>query len=265
MDAPADGTVERWAWDYVLGTSLDAKLSPPEVPLRWEDAPPARRLDAPGRPKELRVAQRAEKARSLGTTRGRAQALHRFFHHELQAAELMAWAVLAFPDAPRELRAGLAHIATDEARHMRMYAAELRRLGFELGAFPVRDWFWLRVPSCRAPAEFMAVMGLGLESANLDHSAAFAARFRAAGDERGARVQEVIGEEEEAHVRFGLRWFQHYAGELDFDAWSRALPAPLSPMLMRGSPMQREARARAGQPARFIDELEAWKPSAPGF
>src|SRR6185312_12441409 len=138
----------------------------------------------------------------------RARALHAFLHHELQAAELMAWAVLAFPETPLEFREGLVRIAKDEIRHMRIYAEQIERLGFHVGDFEVRDWFWERVPTARTPASFVAVMGLGLESANLEHAASFAARFRAAGDEDGARAQEIVAREEIAHVRFGVRWFE---------------------------------------------------------
>jgi uncharacterized ferritin-like protein (DUF455 family) len=248
----------------VLGASLAEKMNPIAPPARWEEGAPVRRLAAPGRPTELRVLAKAEKRRTLSTPRGRAQALHTFYHHELQAAELMAWAILAFPDAPRDFRAGLVRIAIDEARHMRMYAAEIVRLGYQIGDFAVRDWFWARVPSCRDASAFVAVMGLGLESANLEHSASYRERFRRAGDEKAARVQEVVGLEEIAHVRFGARWFAHFTGGLEFEVWRRALPEPLSPMLMRGRPLCRDARIRAGQPARFLDELEAWQPDSPG-
>jgi len=261
---PEPGTVERWAWDYVRTTSLAVKLAPPAVPERWEDAPPARRLTEPGRPAELRTVARAPKTRGLSTPTGRARALHTFLHHELQAAELMAWALLAFPDTPRELRAGLVRIALDEVRHMGLYAAQIERLGHHVGDFAVRDWFWERIPSCADCPSFLATMGLGLESANLDHATSFAARFREAGDDEGARVQDLVGREEIAHVRFGARWFQQLTGRLDFDAWRRALPAPLSPLLMRGRPMQREPRRRAGIPESFLDRLEAWQPEPPG-
>jgi uncharacterized ferritin-like protein (DUF455 family) len=268
MHAPEDATVERWAWDYVLATSLSAKLEPPAPPERWEASPPTRRLStsegAPGRPPELRVVEHADRVRSLKTPLGRARLLHTFMHHELQAAELMAWALLAFADAPAEFRAGLLRIALDEVRHMRMYAAEIERLGHRFGEFPVRDWFWSRVPSCPDPASFVAVMGLGLEGANLDHSATFAARFREVGDEAGARAQEIVGLEEIAHVRFGARWFERFTGGLDFESWRRALPAPLSPLLMRGKPLQRDARRRAGQTDAFLDELDAWQPEPRG-
>jgi uncharacterized ferritin-like protein (DUF455 family) len=263
MEPPNAGTVERWAWDYILSTSLAVKTAPPPPPDAWEDSPPVRLLESPGRPPELRVLSRAGKARGLSTERGRAQALHSFFHHELQAAELMAWALLAFPSTPREFKSGLVRIAQDEIRHMHMYEKEIERLGHRVGDFTVRDWFWQRVPTCQTPTAFVALMGLGLESANLEHSSSFAARFRAVGDEQGARVQEVVGLEEIAHVRFGVRWFQEWNGELTFDAWRRALPEPLTPMLMRGHPLRRDARTRAGQPAAFQDELDAWKPDAP--
>ena len=93
---------------------------------------------------------------------------------------------------------------------MQIYAAQIERLGFSLGDFAVRDWFWERVPACTDPAAFVAVMGLGLESANLEHTATYAARFREAGDEQGARAQEIVGAEEIAHVRFGARWFRTF-------------------------------------------------------
>lgn len=261
---PAAGTVERWAWDYVVTTSLATKLAPPPPPDAWETDAPSRRLTAPGRPTELVITARAPKRRSLATREGRARALHTFLHHELQAAELMAWALLAFPDSPRDFRAGLVRIALDETRHMRLYAAQIERLGHGVGDFPVRDWFWERIPACADPASFVATMGLGLESANLEHTATFAARFREAGDEEGARAQEIVGLEEIAHVRFGARWFAELAGGLEFEEWRRALVPPLSPLLMRGRPLQRDARRRAGVPDEFLDQLDAWQPESPG-
>lgn len=264
MREPQPGTVERWAWDYIQTCSLQAKLEPAPAPERWEENPPQRCLKEPGRPPELRIVAKAPKTRGLATTTGRARALHTFLHHELQAAELMAWALLAFPETPAAFRAGLLQIAFDEVRHMRLYAGQIVRLGYRVGDFAVRDWFWERIPACASPASFVAAMGLGFESANLEHTQSFAARFREAGDEEGARIQERVGREEIAHARFGARWFAAFAGELDFETWRAALPPPLSPMLMRGHPLDRDARLRAGFPERFLDELDAWQPLSPG-
>lgn len=263
---PPEGTVERWAWDYVTTCDLAHKLSPPKVPSRWEAAPPPRRIARPGRPPEIRIVPRAPKAPgpdAIRVPQKRALLVHTFLHHELQATELMAWAVLAFSDAPRPFRGGLLHIAMDEVRHMRLYSEQLAGLGYRFGDFPVRDWFWERVPSARVPADFVSVMGVGLEGANLDHTRRFAERFRAIGDEAGARIQEQVGEEEIPHVRFARRWLKRWTGSDDFGTWLSHLPPPLSPILMRGKPLDREARRRAGMGEPFMDQLEAWTEKNP--
>jgi uncharacterized ferritin-like protein (DUF455 family) len=190
--------------------------------------------------------------------------LHAFFHHELQAAELMCWAVLAFPDAEPEFRRGLMGICLDEIRHMNLYAAHIRALGASLGEFGIRDWFWKRVPSCQTPLEFVAVMGMGLEAANLEHAPDFATRFRAAGDEAGALIQEQIAAEEVAHVGFATRWFRRWTGGCDFETWAGQLPAPLSPWVMHGEPIADDARRRAGMSDDFVAALRAYVPAPKG-
>jgi uncharacterized ferritin-like protein (DUF455 family) len=262
---PAD-TIESWAWEYVTTTSLDAKRSPPPPPRAFAPPPAPLRLAAPGRPPELVVTTRAPKSpgpEAIRVPDRRAALLHTFLHHELQAAELMCWAILAFPDTPEAFRAGLLGVARDEIRHMGLYEEQLAALGSRFGAFPVRDWFWERVPNVTTPLGFVATFGMGLEGANLDHTARFADRFRAIGDEAGALLQERIGAEEVPHVRFALRWFLRWAPDAGFAEWSRALPAPLSPLLMRGSPLNRAARLEAGFAPAFVDDLERWSP-APG-
>lgn len=257
--APPEGTVERWAYDYVTTTSLAHKVAPPPRPDVWaEDV--ARRITSPGRPAELRVEARAKKrprAGALVAPLRRAELIHTFWHHELQAAELFAWAMLAFVDTPRAFRAGLLGILDDEVRHMAMYREHIVTLGADVGAFPVRDWFWQRVPTCETPLSFVALMGLGLEAANLDHAARFASQLLAAGDPAGAELEARVGEEEVAHVKFARVWFTRWSGGFDLDAWSAALPHPVSPAVLRGEPMNRDARRRAGFDDTFLDGLAA--------
>jgi uncharacterized ferritin-like protein (DUF455 family) len=264
VNEPEHGTVERWAYDYVRSTSLAHKLTPPPRPDRWEASPRIIRLDAPGRPPELRPIARPPKTPRKGALRDprkRAQLVHTFFHHELQAAELMAWAVLAFADAPHDIRRGFVRITDDEIRHARLYAAHLERLGSRVGAFGVRDWFWTRVAQARDPAQFVALLGIGFEGGNLDHAARFAAAFREAGDDEGARIQELVATEEIAHVRFAVRSFETLTGgPLTFDRWLAMLPPPLTPIVMRGRPIQREARVRAGLPPELVDALASYEP-----
>ncbi len=257
-------TVEAWAEAYLRSTSLAEKLAPPPAPDRFADAPAPVRIAAPGRPPELVPAAkraRTPSVEALRDPRKRVELLHVFLHHELQAAELMLWALLAFADAPAAFRRGLLKIAHDEIRHAALYEAHLRALGGRYGQHPIRDWFWERVPTVQDPAGFVALLGVGFEGANLDHATRFAERFHEVGDVEGARLQELVRDEEIPHVRFALHWFERFTGApLAFEAWRAKLPAPLSPIVARGRPLAREARLRAGLDAAFVDALDAYEP-----
>lgn len=257
--AAAPGSVEAWALDYVLSCSLAHKLAPPPPPKAFEPEPVRRHLPEPGRPPELRCASRGLGVPGdLSTPSARAKLLHTFFHHELQAAELMMWALLAFADAETPFRAGLLRICLDEIRHMNAYRAQIERLGHALGDFPVRDWFWERVPTCASKLSFVSLMGMGLEGANLEHAPHFGERLRASGDGESAAVQELIAREELAHVRFAVFWFETWTEGQSFDVWCASLPPPLSPLLMRGKTFDRAARLRAGMQEQFVTALERW-------
>jgi uncharacterized ferritin-like protein (DUF455 family) len=260
-------TIEAWAEQYVRSTDLSHKLAPPPPPKVFRASALPLRLSEPGRPTELRAARRGErtpKQEALEEPHYRARTLHAFLHHELQAAELMCWAILAFPDSEPEFRRGLLAICLDEIRHMGLYVEHIRALGSQVGDFGVRDWFWKRVPSCQSKLEFVAVMGMGLEAANLEYAPNFAARFRQAGDEAGAQIQERIAAEEVAHVGFATRWFARWTGGCDFDEWSRLLPPPLSPWVMHGQPIASDARRRAGMSETFLQALADYVPEPKG-
>lgn len=255
-------TVEDWARHYIETRELGFKLNPPPPPRAWAATPMASDL-RPGRPPELTITfkkPRKFKPGSLTEPRARAALHHKFWHHELQAAELMCWALLRFVDTPPAFREGLVRIFRDEVRHMGLYQAHIEELGYKLGDFPVRDWFWDRIPTCQTPLQFVALLGMGLEGANLDHTSRFANWLKNAGDMRGAEIQLQVGREEVGHVRFATRWFREWTGDVDFDEWCRALPAPLSPLLMRGKTIEMDPRLKAEFPERFLQSLAAWRP-----
>jgi uncharacterized ferritin-like protein (DUF455 family) len=251
-------SLESWCLAFISGTELEAKLTPPEPLGQFAESVQALRLERPGRPCELRPVARAPRTpRELGPVHARAQLVHTFLHHELQAAELFAWAILAFPETPREFRAGCLRLCREELAHLALYRAHLATLGHCVGDFPVRDWFWERVARVVTPLEFVALQGLGLEGANLEHAARFAAAFRAAGDEAGAAILARVEQDEIGHVAFAKHWFERWSGApLDYGRWSAALPAPLTPSVLRGLPLNRGARARAGLDDAFLDQLE---------
>lgn len=255
-------TVERWAFDFIACSDLQGKLTPTAAPSRWmSPGPSAIRVSAPGRPDELDLigkTRRSVKKHQLTSPRWRAHLLHTFLHHELQAAELMAWAILAFPDTPQSFRQGLLGICKDELRHLALYRGHIESLGHQFGEFPVRDWFWQRVQTCESPLQFVALMGLGLEGSNLDHTQRFTQWFREAGDLQGAEIQEQVGNEEVAHVRFAVHWFAEWTDGMQFDSWREALVRPLTPTMFRGPQIDRSRRLAAGMTQDFLDALEEW-------
>lgn len=280
MIAPPLGTIERWCFDFVTTDELARKLAPCETPDTTRDesfeaargdggvivAPPARRLTAPGRPASLRVVARSPSAprpEALVDVAARGRLLHTFLHHELQAAELFAWAVLAFPATPRAFRVGLVKLCREELAHLALYRGHMRELGVEYGDHPVRDWFWQRVTRCTTPESFVALQGLGLEGANLEHSARYAAHARAIGDDALARTFEVVERDEIGHVAFAVHWFERFTGApLDYDRFRAALPHPLTPAVLQGKPLNRVARGRAGLDTAFLDRLESEPPTS---
>lgn len=262
---PPAGTVEHWAYQLVTTTELSGKLRPAAPPVEWAAQPVALRLPGPGRPSELvpRVG-RHKRPRDMRNPKKRAELIHTFLHHELQAAELMAWALLAFADAPAPFRRGLLGICRDEIRHLGLYAEHLETLGHPFGTFPVNDYFWKRVPmEPVSPLHFVARMGIGFEGGNLDHGVRFTAAFAEGGDARAAEIQAQITEEEVAHAAFGLHWYHEFAGAIDFDSWRALLPAPITPTLTRGLPLNLEDRRRAGFPPAFLEALAAWSGDEP--
>ncbi|MBL9037636.1 MAG: DUF455 family protein [Archangium sp.] len=262
---PPAGTVERWAWDFVTSTRLADKLSPPPPPSEWSHPTHELRLTAPGRPAELVARAHKKKTPKVHLQARRAEVLHTFLHHELQAAELMAWAILAFPSTPPSFRRGLLSLCRDEIRHLQMYRDHLVTLGHPFGSFPINDWFWRRVPNDNAtPAHFVARLGIAFEGANLDHGARYTAAFAAAGDARAAEIQAQIVEEEVPHTAFGLHWFEAFTGTVAFDTWRTYLPAPISPVMARGTPFNVEARRKAGYSDDFMASLVGWSSGPEG-
>lgn len=246
----------------VTSESLDEKLGAPPDELTDERPGPALCLLRPGRPPGLAIAPasrvKVPPLEGMADPEQRGRILHALANHELQAAELFAWALLAFPDAPPAFRRGLAAILGDEQRHTRMYLARCRALGVAFGDLPVTGYFWGKVGSIRSPRDFVCAMSLTFENANLDHTTEYAEAARAAGDDRTAAVVERVHRDEVEHVRFGWSWLDRFRdeGETPWDAFRASLTWPLRPAKARGARFHREGREAAGLDAEFIRRLE---------
>lgn len=250
--------------------SLEVKLEPASSvtggeELTDEHPGPPLRPRWPARPPELEIAPepvRAPSVRGLGDPEQRPRILHSLANHELQAAELFAWALLAFPDAPPEFRRGLLSILDDEQRHTRMYIARLEAHGGRFGELPVSGYFWSKVEAIESPLDFISAMSLTFENANLDHTTESARAARTAGDGKTAAVIDRVHRDEIEHVRFGWSWLQVFKGEEEspWEAWERSLSWPLRPGKARAREFHPEGRRLAGMDEDFIRRLEETLP-----
>jgi len=259
-----------YARNLIESSSLAAKLAPPPSSLSDEDPGPALRMTEPQRPDHLQINHhrkvKVPRIGGMADPAQRARIIHALANHELQAIELFAWAILAFPDAPSEFRRGLIAIIYDEQRHFSLYEARLQALGVNFGDHLLTGHFWTKIAEVETPLEFACTMGLTFENANLDFAQEYAAAARKAGDGETAQALEVVHQDEIRHVRFGWRWMDHFRQD-DKDHWStynENVRWPLGPSRARGSSFDPVSRQKAGFSDEFIERLASINAEAPG-
>lgn len=253
--------IRDFALRILDSAALDDKLVP--VGELTDDAPgTAERRPLPARPPELQFCGRRESPpmphpKSLVDPLRRAVAHHIMANHELQALEVMAFIVLAFPEAPSEFRRGLVRIMADEQRHTRMHIERMGELGMRFGEIPVNGYFWSKAQQFASLLDYLAGLPLTFEGRNLDHTLEFEDWFDQAGDPRSAAVMRAIHRDEIQHVAFGIHWLRALKPpELsDWDAYSAHLQWPLRPEKSRGRTLHRDPRLAAGLSPEFIERL----------
>lgn len=254
--------LRQFAEQVLLSESLEHKLERVTGEFTDEVPGPAQAIVEPARATELKfAARRSAPAMPHPSTftdpRRRAIAHHIMANHELQALEVMAWVLLAFPDAPREFRVGVGRIMLDEQRHTRMHIERAEVLGLTFGTLPVNCYIWKKSQSFHSVLEYLAGLPLTFEGRNLDHTLEFAEYFETAGDARSAALMRVIHRDEIEHVAFGLHWLRQLkqAGQSDWDAYVQHLQFPLRPEKSVGDVFHTEPRLAAGMSPEFIERL----------
>ncbi len=130
--------IRDFARQILCGETLDEKLAAPTSALTDTSPGEPLRIAAPARPTNLqfarpRTAPKMPAPVAFHDPEKRAVAHHIMANHELQAAEVMAFVLCAFPQAPAEFRLGLTDIIRDEQRHTRMHAERAAALGVNFG------------------------------------------------------------------------------------------------------------------------------------
>lgn len=257
--------LRAFAEQVLLSDSLAIKVRRPETALTDVRPGDPVRIAMPVRPENLPFAKRRTappmpKPPSFSDPAKRAIAHHIMANHELQALEVMAMILLAFPEAPTEFRQGLAVIMFDEQRHTKMHSQRCSELGLTFGDLPVNGYIWTKATEYQSVLEYVAGLPLVFEGANLDHTIEFEHYFRQHNDRRSAAIMRAIHKEEIRHVEFGMEWLRKLKDPAlsDFDAWQQALKWPIRPSTAKGDTLQKEARLEAGMTAEFVERLETW-------
>ena len=199
--------ISEWAYRILSGDTLDEKLLDPGI-LTDQNPGTHRLFQEPFRPPGMGFKRhsRKEKLPSFNEHRDpykRAVCLHRFAGHELLAVEIMAQALLSFPDAPKPFRKGVAHTLREEQGHVALYIAHMKRLGIRFGDLPLYRHFWTHVPHLTSPIRYISAMSLTFEMANLDFAPLYRESFKRVGDEESAQLMQQILDDEIGHVSLG--------------------------------------------------------------
>lgn len=193
----------------------------------------------------------------------RALLLHTFANHELLALEALALAILKFPDAPPLFRKGLAATMRDEQRHFKMYEKRLDALGVKFGEYPLNSFIWRTLAQCETVGEFVSLMNLTFEQANLDHCLYFGNELRKAGDPDSGKILQDIYQDEIGHVHFGVRWLPKVC-QSDMHLWDlyfANLRPPMNPARAKGAVFDLSGRQKAGLDQTFIEKVKLYNQS----
>ena len=253
--------LRAFAEQVLFSGDLGQKLWSPDSFSDHDPGAPLTGEVLPGRPANLPLLSDQEvppspTPASLKQESSRGLALHSFAHHELQALELMAVALLRWPRAPRGFRRGLAQIIRDEQRHFRLYTTHAETWGCGVGDVGVGHFFWDTVAHLKTPREFLAALSLTFEQANLDFAQYWKKAFAAVEDHRAVDILEEVYKDEVRHVRHGITWFSKLGGGREFSDHAGALHFPMSPGRAKGPLFNREGRLKAGLTESYVDELE---------
>ncbi|MGR3912547.1 MAG: DUF455 family protein [Candidatus Rhabdochlamydia sp.] len=250
-----------WAFKILTSDLLEDKL---DTPLELTDFSPGSPLyiKEPVRSSSLQFKKYQRKDRlpsiySLSELDKRAACLHRFAGHELLAVEIMAHALLAFPDAPKNFRRGLAHTLKEEQEHVRLYVKRLSEMGVSFGDLPLYKYFWSYVPHLDTPLKYVSMMSLTFEMANLDFAPYYGKAFASHGDDKSEALMKQIFKDELRHVSFGSKWFEKLKDPASspWETWVSQLHPRLLPARAKGPLFDPSSRRDAGISEEWITKL----------
>lgn len=247
----------------ISGENLNDKLIDPSE-IEWDDQASSYEIPImPARAKKIVFSEKQikfPKSKHLSLDDKKAQALNSFANHELLAIEMMASAILKFPHRTEEelrFKKGVLASLIDEQKHFKLYQDRMNELGYDFGDFPLNDFFWKQMKNLKSPAEYLAVMSLTFEAANLDFAIYYEKIFREFDDHKTGDIMKVVYEDEISHVKLGTHFLTKWREDKTlWDYYLCLLPFPMSPARSKGIVFDRTSRVKAKFGEDFIQSLE---------
>ncbi len=189
-----------------------------------------------------------------------ARALHSFANHELLAIEMMTSALLLYPhdtDELKKFKRGVIASLKDEQKHFKLYVERLNELGYEFGDFALNDFFWNQMSKLKTPSQYLAVMSLTFEAANLDFAHFYQHLFKELGDDKTADILKIVLDDEISHVALGVTYLNKWKQDKRlWDYYNESLPFPLTPARAKGKHFIEHVRAKAKMDSLFIEKMK---------
>ena len=242
------------------GVHLEDKLL--DTPIQWSEWSEYTLPEVPGRAGKLGFTDKVNKFPKIGRLNEddkKAAAIHSFANHELLAIEMMAAALLIYPhhdDESVRVKKGILTALKDEQKHLQLYINRINELGYAFGDFPLNDFFWRQMKSLKTPAQYLSLMAMTFEAANLDFAQYYAKIFRSLGDTKTADVLDIVLEDEISHVALGAFWLKKWRQDKTlWEYYRECLPFPMTPARSRGLGFDIDIHARAINDQDFIQNL----------
>ena len=207
-----------------------------------------------GRPQhpEL-VAPKDVPRRRLGTRDGICAMLHAIAHIEFNAINLSLDAAYRFQHMPEDFYRDWIRVAKEEAYHFSLISGRLEELGSHYGAYTAHGGLWQACVDTEHDVMVrMALVPRVMEARGLDVTPAIQEKLRQHGEERTARLLDIIYRDEQGHVAIGSHWFKHCCAERQLpyrETFAELLSGYLKATIK--GPFNVEARLQAG-----FDDLE---------
>ena len=237
------------------GTIEDKLLDLSEFDLKFNLTPTKKEI-LPGLNKSIEFSKEQIKfprAGSFHLKEKRALALHFFANHELLAIEMMAAALLMFPDLTESFKRNLISTIKDEQKHFLLYRKRMNQLGVDFGDYPLNDFFWRQFASIKSPEEFYVLVALTFESANLDFAIYYRDIFEEVEDFECQKIMSIVLEDEIKHVARGRSYLESKVDPKDLWSYYQGLlPDKITPARSKGIKFFDEPRIKAGLHPDFI-------------